>query len=183
MWLSKKSCVFNKLVRCRDTLANKKAVCPTMAVLMRYEIFPGRNKKDWRRRMLPVQSRVERERSTKAADCDCPDYYSLRDCLLLLVSHALATSSRLECPGIADCLCCCHRLSLLSIQLTEVEGDVPTFIKPAVPLLLPTFSTSGLDCCNRSRAARAFRLCFNEHPTSSAHRLCLGPSRLLGLYI
>lgn len=71
VWLSEKSFVFNKLLQRMCAVTNKTAGYEAMAVLMRYETFPGRTKKDWRRRMLSVQSRVERERSTKAADCDC----------------------------------------------------------------------------------------------------------------
>jgi hypothetical protein len=41
-------------------------------------VFPGRSKKDWRRRIaLSIQSRVERERSTKRLTGDCPDDHFL----------------------------------------------------------------------------------------------------------
>lgn len=63
--------------------------------------------------------------------------------------------------------------SLLSIQLTKVEGDVPTFIKLAVPLAPHIFE---FRVSPQPVQARAFRLCFNEHPTSSARRLCLRQS-------
>lgn len=149
MWLSKKSFVFNKLLQRVGAVANKKAGYESMAVLMRYETFSGRNKKDWRCRMLSVQSRVERERSTKAADCDCPDYHSLQDCLLFLVSHALlhvksVGLSRYRWLSLLPSQALFPAFSLQRSRATcRHSSNLPY-------LLLPTFSSSGL-ARNRSR--------------------------------
>jgi hypothetical protein len=91
---------------------------------------------------LSIQSRVERERSTKRLTGDCPDDHSLLEVFpCFLFSNPLATSSRSVSRDITRCLCCCHKLFLSLTTLSLQKSSETCRHSSVLPYLaLPTFS-------------------------------------------
>jgi hypothetical protein len=136
VWLSKKSFVLDKLLqtdRCRsqreDQVAEYRAINEGLGSFQE-----GAKKIIGGVECLWIQSRVERERSTKRLTGDCPDDHSLLEVFPVSCSPTLlprqvaryfqillAVSAAVTSPSLSR-----------STQLTKVERDMPTFIDLAV---------------------------------------------------